>query len=913
MANKFCIYCGAPLTENARFCIHCGKPVPAEAAAPAQQPAVPQPAPLQQTAPAPQPAPVQQAYAAPQAAPVQQTYAAPQPAPVQQTYAAPQPAPVQQPYAAPQPAPVQQTYAAPQPAPVQQTYAAPQPAPVQQQRKPQKAAPKKSGGKTAVSVICLVLAAAILFTGFVAPGFALKKDGSPLFGSGSSGLPDLKGGGKKETIEATAEQMTVETNSGVRVELSPFLFDYDEALPVSVRAAGVETAENGDYQITAYDIDVGDLRELDTYIDIRLPYDGSFCDAGEDPAKCVAAKYYNETSGEWEDVLFDVDAEAKEVVIHTDHLSRYGCFEVRNAGLRNVYITNVDSIYLGDVPLDEAAAVLSDCAKNGINCTSATLMGLFVYNKVIKSVVEDVTNATSDALDIVANTYSGLQLNDIQFFTEAYNDTNSKLNDTLTCLGFIVSGAKLGMEIGKSDKTSEDVLTIYKDAGMFAMNVAANTVLQGLGPYMTGIWLIDKSITDLGKAARNIRMENWESIYEYYNDKWQDPVHQGAHRARTSAEWRDVVSKCARASHGDKETFQYLLETQVDAYARRFFLNEPEDDIEEIQHIVGHMWRGALSASEKEDIITRYKQHLYQRLTSAILKELQNDYERRLEAALLEQMQAVKADLNRSTSVHIFEKLEEGQEATLGGYILRFNQLSKDANVKYWTGTLKEDGTVDTTMTMIGWLIAGHPDRIDFWPPGKNPDTDKPEFSVPFKFNIPNVSVPVEVGIFPTFEEVLGFYENGILTVTDVYIPPELKEALESDKEDGDDDGEGCDLNIDLESLVGQTKEAPFTLEETGEKTFRLTGDGGLSDILDIPMVYNEKTGTCPEGSTVYAEDDESWSISMSMECSYSDEQKSGVIVSFDIKMVCEAPTGFAGVAVYIKMSGEKALEPHAS
>ena len=106
---------------------------------------------------------------------------------------------------------------------------------------------------------------------------------------------------------------------------------------------------------------------------------------------------------------------------------------------------------------------------------------------------------------------------------------------------------------------------------MLAMNIAANTAYQQLGKYMVGIWLIDKSITDLGKAARNIRMENWETIYVYYNDKWQDPVHQGAHRARTTAEWRDLVAKAAQASHGDRDTFQHLLEAQVDAYARRFF------------------------------------------------------------------------------------------------------------------------------------------------------------------------------------------------------------------------------------------------------------------------------------------------------------------------------------------------------
>ncbi|MDT3844748.1 MAG: hypothetical protein LIV11_09270 [Bacillota bacterium] len=126
-----------------------------------------------------------------------------------------------------------------------------------------------------------------------------------------------------------------------------FLLDYPEdELDVSIRPAGTETADNGDWQAKTYEINIGDRHDLDTWIDIHIPYDGKFCDPGEDPAKCVGAKYFNESTGEWEDVLFDVDAEAGEVVIHTDHLSKYGCFEVKNAGLRKAYISEIDSARL---------------------------------------------------------------------------------------------------------------------------------------------------------------------------------------------------------------------------------------------------------------------------------------------------------------------------------------------------------------------------------------------------------------------------------------------------------------------------------------------------------------------------------------------------------------------------------------
>ena len=291
--------------------------------------------------------------------------------------------------------------------------------------------------------------------------------------------------------------------------------------------------------------------------------------------------------------------------------------------------------------------------------------------------------------------------------------------------------------------------------------------------------------------------------------------------------------------------------------------------------------------------------------------ELQNDYQRRVEAEFLAKLQALKEELNRSTAIHIYEDLEEGEQPQFGGYTLRFAPLSADANVQVWTGIMPDDGDIDTVMTLIGWLVGGQPDRIDFWPPGKSPDTDEPEFSIPFAFDLPSVSVPIEVKAFPTFEELLGFYENGNLTVTDVYLPPELKAALESGTA-GDE--EGCDLpNIDLESIIGETKDAPFTLESRGEMTFAVTGDGGITDLMNMPMVYDGRTGTCPATDSIIEQEGESWNVTMSMECSYSDDQKSGVIVAFDITLECTAPEGLAGIIVYIKMAGEKPLENHAS
>ena len=851
---KFCHSCGAQLEDGAGFCFNCG------AKQVADQPV--------------QPAP-QQPYAQP----------APQAAPV---YQQPQAPAYQQPYAAPQ----------------QQAYRPAAPAPVKTKK-------KGGAGKVVVSAICLVLAAAILVGCFWKPGFLVNaSSGSGKSGSGTSIFNPTGGkpGKTGKAVAVTAEDPVVETESGVTVELSPFLFDYDEELPVTVTEGGSEMLYDGVCRVTSYDINVGDLKELGTYIDIRLPYDGTMCDPGEDPAECVGAKYFNEETGEWEDVLYDVDAENMEVVIHTDHLSRYGCFEVSSVGYRKALITGIEEWATGySVDLDTAKKALSEYAQGG-GGEACQSIGMQVLADVCNGTVEKA-GIVGDQLDYVSNTYNGLQLGDIQFFSDKSNSANKLIGDTLTNLGRILGAVKLTAEIAKPGKTDEDIISIYKDAGMYAMSFAKG----GLSYAMVGVWMIDKSLTEFGNAAKNIRMENWETIYEYYNDKWQGSSSPGDYgeRARTTAEWRDLVNKCIQASHGNQETFNALLEAQVDGYARRFFNNPPEDAIAEIVPIVEHNWNGALSKSEKEEVISKYKEKLYSRLTSVVMKELQNDYERQLQSEFMKELNHLKEILNSVSEVHIYEELEDEQsEYAYGGYKFRFGKLNGTAELKSWTGRFGKEPDIKWNVSMIGWIISGQPDHIDFWAPDKDPDTDKPEFSVDFHLDFPSCEVPITSNC-PTFEEVCGYYDSGILTITDVYIPPEIKEAMEQAAESGEDDSEdGCDFNFDfnLEELVGETREVPFTIEAVGDMIGNIGGDGLGEIFAACPgMAYNEKTGKFSEVVFTIEEDDEAWTVSVSMTAVYSDESKSGVVVAGPIKLAMAS--GFMpGLVITMSLAGEKPL-----
>ena len=116
------------------------------------------------------------------------------------------------------------------------------------------------------------------------------------------------GGGSAKTTTLSPEN-TSGVSNGVTVDVGDFVLDGDAELSVA-KGQTEDHADEG-YKIDVYDIKLGDIHELGDYITIRIPYDTSYCKEGQDPAKCVGAKYKNDETGEWEDVLFEVDAEKR--------------------------------------------------------------------------------------------------------------------------------------------------------------------------------------------------------------------------------------------------------------------------------------------------------------------------------------------------------------------------------------------------------------------------------------------------------------------------------------------------------------------------------------------------------------------------------------------------------------------------
>ena len=153
------------------------------------------------------------------------------------------------------------------------------------------------------------------------------------------------GGGKSYAATLSQETTGAKLETGVSVELGADVQDGEAELTVA--KLPVEENKDEGYKIEAYDFKLGDMTELSDFITLRIPYDTAYCEDGQSPAKCVGAKYKNEPTGEWEDVLFEVDAAANELIIYTDHLSTFGVFHIKNEGQRSAKITNIYADFTG--------------------------------------------------------------------------------------------------------------------------------------------------------------------------------------------------------------------------------------------------------------------------------------------------------------------------------------------------------------------------------------------------------------------------------------------------------------------------------------------------------------------------------------------------------------------------------------
>jgi len=570
---------------------------------------------------------------------------------------------------------------------------------------------KRSAGKLVISAIAallvIVLAVAILpgIGGNPGTGTDLESNG-PDLSAFSYTEKDYKANSKELTV--TAEK-PVASAYDVKIDFGEYGVDSQEKLKITKLPEKIDKSDG--VKVTAYDFDLGGQTVFDGVITITIPYDEKYAETGAE-SECIGAKYYNQSTGEWEGVLYEVDAVNRQVLIYTTHLSTYGVFQVKNENTRKAYITDVYAI-ASMMNTGKSFEVLQELADNGEPGNAAFEAGFEAINSVTGNTGTAVTAIT------LGGQYDGA-------LVEALDNGTQHLGLALavvqTCYDFTYNFSD---DAGKLSTLSN-----------LAKNIANNAVgylgSSALKVGFAGIAVFDIILSTVQSDMVELKLENIGDVYQYYND---------VEAPRTNKEWRRIMIRILDENKDDPQKAQQLIEQEIDDYCNRFW----ELDYGKVKEIAGvsgkkYSFDEREWTKDREVLTEQYRAHLLTRLqapmTSArnyLLNQAMEQAQREFE----KQLRSLQRELNKTVSVQIIEQPEKEGEYKYSGYTVRFAPLSNSANVKNWTGKMSGSGTMNTSFTILGHMQSGGPNTIELYAPGK----DASELTVPFKVSYPTTTI----------------------------------------------------------------------------------------------------------------------------------------------------------------------------
>ncbi len=648
---------------------------------------------------------------------------------------------------------------------------------------------KKRAGKKAVAFF---LVAVLLFTGFVKPGFFRKKEGggkeTVISENHVSGKKDTKKIQVKKTLETetmSRDQLTaVFPESGLSLALTEFILEDGQEETLRIESMDPVYAKNGDYVIKPYHVDLGEFHELTDFVTLRIPYDTSFCDAGEDPAECVGGVYFNPESGGWEETLYSIDAEAGEIVIETDHFSDFGAMTVRNKGRRDAILAGgssgeiVGDEDLGYLNRGQAISVMqSVCAEMTAETPAAKLAG----NQVMQAAMAlggsaaDAVNVSGTAfslayyLDLSDNAMTGNYFhyhgdtNYLDYVPGPYADTSAtysnrsyniynkdlakKSGEVLSKVGTAISGCKIAYLAGKAamgKAENSEIFDLYKEAASMAVSLSGSATLSALmGPVM----LADTFINYMFTESMAIKESQIEEMYIWFNEEYRGSGAPTYTRpGRKANDWRKRIIELIDENPGADSA--ELLEDEVDKFCNEFW-TLGSDDISDVVMQMPKTIKRITNDDQRirEKLTEAYKKRLYDLLNRAVMPSVREYYSKKMILAAQKSIAAAKKYYNQEITFDVFEpdrtdakgNKNEKADAVYGGYRCCFVPLSGEADVENWSSTLPEKNVgLRGTFTLIGHITAGSPGVLAVYKPDADLKKDEPVLAVPFTIDEDN-------------------------------------------------------------------------------------------------------------------------------------------------------------------------------
>ena len=469
-----------------------------------------------------------------------------------------------------------------------------------------------------------------------------------------------------------------------------------------------------DIEPTVYEFSLDGITELAGVIDLSITL---ALEDGERPG----AAYYNEQTGQWEPVSFMYDDSTDEVIITTDHLSKYGVFSVSGEGMRRAHVEFL-GLY-GDYGDEDFMAAVDEFTVDGVPASKCFDIG---------------SGAAGDALQLGGDFFGNVVQS--AGYLAYGEDVLSNLGDRLGNIGLLLSVVQISTNIYRG-KINDAVAGSMKAAGTYILGKVASKLSSAvMSASMASIAVVDYSINKFGTEAIEGRANIYRDAYSIYYQKGQDGF-------RSSADWFNLLYPLFSKGKLSESELKTEVDNLVTTYCAEFWggANKLGVDYYVSQARQKMAWTGGeagLNQGIRNDISTERRSILYNDILPGVCEQISRKLNLENERRLREEYSALSNYLNTSISFSL-----EDTQKTYAGYIVRFSPLNNNAKIGNWTGKINSDGIVNTSFTLYGHMFAGSPDTINIYEADADLDKDDPILSRSFKVTPPSIELKIGAGV----------------------------------------------------------------------------------------------------------------------------------------------------------------------
>lgn len=655
-----------------------------------------------------------------------------------------------------------------------------------------------------------------------------------LFYGCSSESKDFETEEKNESIKklVTEKNPTV-IEKGAEITFSNFDLENDISINISKTKApplNFDQEITEDYKLDVYEIKTPEKNEFIDLIKIRLDYNPDFIDKDADESRSAFAMYFNPDTNKWETLDYWVDTNNKQVVITTNHLSKYGVFTVKNENTRLAYIGTVNS-YIKIVNSEMAQEIINEAInKTKSESEKAKELGMEITN--------DWLGLSGFLLTTSGEVYS---TNFLDNFGKVFN-------------GLGIAAATVQVAI---DFQSENSVKLYGNLSKNILNIAVSKWgTSALQLSFAGVFAIDYSLNKFANEAWDGRNNIW---YDAYNMHYKEKMKLSPRKWYSKFFWIWQDSLKEKDPNYLKDQINAAINANITAFWQNettmaFYQGEAMDS--------GSTGGGGINDRLIENITDAKRAELVKSL-QPVFNQLEKKITYYLRSQYRKKLKEVKNKFNRIIKVEIEEVIPEGSSSKYAGYIVKFAPLNEKAKAKTWIGKLDENGSIKTRFTLLAHLQSGQPNTIKLYSPDANIETDKPEKSV--EFTISGNELNIKIGDYPPLEEITGSWP-GTFLFESVRVP-EPKE--DSDKTEASCDGYSFDFE-EIKNKVGEKTPSTISIGQTSEnKGYMWFGDDSSDLEEDKKLYFDYKNGLIKVNRS-----DKGFTLKTNIKAEYIDDKK---------------------------------------